>query len=129
MEGEAKNSIPYSPNHLLVGFVNVRGQAIGQSLTQSKINQLVDFIKLYSLDIVNMQETNIMESTFNNCDYINQNFEIIYNNAPTKYGTCVLISSAIQYSNVIMDQAGKVIIYDLPELNITGGNVYLQCGA
>ena len=28
-----------------------------------------------------------------------------------------------------MDLSGRVIVYDLPDLNITGANVYLQCGS
>ena len=62
---EEANNLPPSPRHIIFGFVNVRGQAFGESLNQSKINQLVDFIKLYSLDIVNLQETHISESTVN----------------------------------------------------------------
>ena len=40
----------------------------------------------------------------------------------------VLISSDIQYSNVKMDQKGRVIVCDLDDLEITGANVYMQCG-
>ena len=69
------------------------------------------------------------ENTFVDCEYISQNFDIVYNNAPSKFGICVLISLAIKYENVKMDQSGRVIVYDLPDLNITRGNVYLQCGA
>ena len=110
----------------MVGFVNVRGQ---QSLSPAKLHQLTDFIKQYSLNIVNLQETHISEDTFSDCEYITQNFDIIYNNAPSKFGTAVLVSTAIKYSNVKMDQSGHVIVYNLQELNITGANIYLQCGA
>ena len=54
---------------------------------------------------------------------------MIINNSPTQFGTCVLVSTAIQYDNVKLDHARHAIIYDLPELKITTGNIYLQCGA
>ena len=51
------------------------------------------------------------------------------NNSPTQFGTCSLISTAILYDNVKFDHAGRAIIFDLPELENTVGNIYLQCGA
>ena len=105
--------------------MNVRGQ---QSLSPVKIYQLTDFIKQYSLDIVNIQETHMSEDTFADYEYISQNFDLIYNNALNKFGTAVLISTEIKYSNVKMDQKGHVIVYYLEELEITRANVYMQCG-
>ena len=89
----------------------------------------MDFIKTYGIDIVNLQETYITENTFSECEFIAQNFDVVYNNAASQFGTCIQISSAIKHENVKMDNYGRVIIYDLPDLNITGGNVYLQSGS
>ena len=84
---------------------------------------------MYGIDIVNLQETHITENTFSECEFIAQNFDVVYNNAASQFGTCIQISSAIKHENVKMDNYGRVIIYDLPDLNITGGNVYLQSGS
>ena len=70
----------------------------------------------------------MLEDFFSSSDFISQNYDLIYNNAINKFGTAVLISTDIKYSNVRMDQKGRVIIYDLDDLEITGANIYMQCG-
>ena len=54
---------------------------------------------------------------------------MIINNSPMQFGTCVLVSTAIQYDNMRLDHVGRAIISDLPEHDITAGNIYLQCGS
>ena len=117
---------PPQSRFLTVGYVNTRGQ---EAFSQMKILQLTDFIKQYKLDIINIQETNLSNDTFADSAFISRNFNLIYNNVMNKYGTAVLISTDIQYSNVKMDSKGRVIVYDLDELEITGANIYMQCGS
>ena len=71
----------------------------------------------------------MLEDFFASSDFISQNYDLIYNNAINKFGMAVLISTEIKYSNVQMDQKGHVIVYDLNDLEITGANIYMQCGS
>ena len=123
--GRSQIRLPPHERFLTVGFLNARGQ---QVFSQAKILQLTDFIKQYKLDIINIQEMHMSEDFFESSDFISQNYDLIYNNAINKFGTAVLISTNIKYSNVCMDQKGRVIIYDLDDLEITGANIYMQCG-
>ena len=77
---------------------------------------------------MNLQETQIDPESFNNCEHIISNFNMLINNAQSKYGTCSLIFSNIQHDNMRYDTAGRVIVIDLPDFQYTTGNVYLPCG-
>ena len=74
---------------LVVAYMNIRGQT---GLDISKQKQIETFINIYKPDILNLQEINISEDTFENCDAINSSYNIISNNAANKYGTASLVS-------------------------------------
>ena len=111
--------------YLTVGSLNIRGQL---TLGHSRILQLEDFVKQYKIDVLSLQETNLKEDAFQDNDFLFLNYQLIINNSPKGFGTSVLIKNDLEYDNVKMDTGGKLIIYDLTDLNVTGGNVYLQCG-
>ena len=67
---------------------------------------------MYKIDVLNLQETNLTADSFEKNDFISQNYELIYNNAPNKYRTAVLLKNDLNFSNVKMDTKGKVITYD-----------------
>ena len=73
----------------------MRGQAFGEALHPGKVKQLCEYIKQYSLNIINLQEAHITKHTFDTSDYISQNYDTIINNSPMQFGTCVLVSTAI----------------------------------
>ena len=58
--------------------MNIHGQT---NLTTAKQLQIQDFLKLYKIDILHLQEIQISEDTFSNCDFISSNFNIISNNS------------------------------------------------
>ena len=90
-----------SDQYLVVGSLNVRGQLV---LSPARILQLADFIKMYKIDVLNLQETNLTADSFEENDFISQNYELIFNNAPNKYGTAVLLkmTSIFQMSKWIL---------------------------
>ena len=108
---------------LVVAYMNIRGQT---GLDISKQKQIETFINIYKPDILNLQEINISEDTFENCDAINSSYNIISNNAANKYGTASLVSSELQTSNIKVDTEGRAIAFDIE--NTTFMNVYLPCG-
>ena len=114
-----KNS---SPN-IVVAYMNIRGQS---GLNFSKQKQIEAFINVYKPDILNLQEVNIADDTFENCDKINSTYNIISNNAINKYGTASLVSSDLQTSNIKFDSEGRMITFDVE--NATFANVYLPSG-
>ena len=77
-------------NSINVAYMNVRGQT---GLEISKQVQIEHFLQLYNIDILNCQEINIREDSFENCNFINSSYDIISNNASNKYGTCMHIRS------------------------------------
>ena len=110
-------------NTLKVAYMNILGQS---GLEYAKQVQIESFLKTYKLDILHLQESNISEDTFNNCDFINSSYNIISNNASNKYGTTSLISSCLQPENIKFDSEGRVIVFDIG--NMTFSNVYLPSG-
>ena len=118
-----KGSVP--DRHLTVGSLNIRGQ---MTLGHSRILQLEDFVKQYKIDVLNLQETDLKEDVFLENDFLALNYQLIINNNPKGFGTSVLIKNDLEYDNVKMDTGGRLICYDLTDLNITGSNIYLQCG-
>ena len=90
-------------------------------LKTDKILALSDFIKHYTIDIINCQEANVESDTFDFSDFISSNYNIISNNAISKYGTCSLVSNNLSYNNVRVDTEGQAISFDLPDLFLTNG--------
>ena len=112
-----------SNNILNLAYINIRGQT---GLEYSKQVQIEHFLKVYNIDILNCQEINILENSFENCNFINSNFDIISNNASNKYGTCCLVSNNLQPANIKFDIGGRAITFDIGDM--TFANVYLPSG-
>ena len=112
-----------SQNILTLAYINVRGQT---GLEISKQVQIEHFLQVYNIDILNCQETNIVDSTFESCNFINSSYGIISNNASNKYGTACLVSNSLQPVNIKFDTSGRVIVFDIGEM--TFANVYLPSG-
>ena len=110
---------------LTIAYVNLFGQ-IG--FKTDKVLALSDFIKHYNVDIINCQEDNVDTDTFNVSDFICSNYDIIPNNAISKYGTCSLVSNNLSYNNVRFDTDRRAISFDLPDLYMNNGNIYLPSG-
>ena len=109
---------------LKVAFINMYGQS---GLTQQKLLELENFIQKNKLDIVCLQETNISESTFMECNYIYKNFCPFYNNNKSGYGTCTLVKKDFSVTNIVKDSDGRVLCLDIDE-QVTVVNVYLPSG-
>ena len=103
--------------------MNIRGQT---GLDISKQKQIENFINAYKIDILNCQEINILEDSFNECKTITSSFEIISNNASNRYGTCSFVRNDFAVTNLKMDTNGRAIVFDINK--ITFGNVYLHSG-
>ena len=84
-------------------------------------------MKLYKVDILHLQEIQINEDTFDTCDFISSNFNIISNNSENKYGTASLIRSDLSYRNIRCDTSGRAIVFDVD--NVTLGNFYGHSGS
>ena len=103
--------------------MNIRGQT---GLDNSKQLQIEHFLRNYNIDILNCQEINIVQDSFEQCDFLNSSFNIITNNARNKYGTCSFVSNSLQVDNIKLDTEGRVIVFDIG--NISFSNVYLPSG-
>ena len=103
-----------------VCYLNFKAQS---GMTETKLKELDDLIHTKRLDIIGLQEVKITDKTFLNCTNINGNFNIIQNNSYNKYGTGLLINR-----NLRTDTEGRIMVIDIPDLNLTCANLYLQCG-
>ena len=111
-------------NILTVAFMNIHGQT---KLPIAKQLQIEDFLKYTNIDILHLQEIEISEETFSECDFLSSSFNIISNNSTNKYGTASLIRSDLDYRNVHCDTSGRAIVFDIGE--ITFGNLYAHSGS
>ena len=109
-------------NKMKVAFINIHRQS---GFTKGKVIELEEFIELYRLDIVCLQETNIEPNTFSDSK-IPERFNIITNNSKNGFGTCMLVRRIFSYENVIMDTDGRLICLDINNVTIT--NLYLLSG-
>ena len=103
--------------------MNIHGQT---KLPTVKQLQIQDFIKYKNIDILHLQEIEIDENTFSECDYISSYFNIISNNSVNKYGTASIIRSDLDYRNIRCDTSGRAIMFDIGA--VTFGNVYGHSG-
>ena len=110
-------------NILTIAFINVRGQS---SLNESKQKQIEAFAKYNNCDIVHLQEAQIEEETFSNCEFITSSYNIIPNNSPSKYGTASLVRSELTVENLRFDSEGRVIVFDIGDFSTA--NIYLHSG-
>ena len=108
---------------LVISYLNLRGQT---GLQIEKQFQVENFIKENNCDILHLQEAQIDENTFRECNFIESNFSVISNNAENKYGTASLVKNDLIVENVMCDTKGRVIIFDIA--GVTFGNLYLPSG-
>ena len=107
-----------------VAFINVYGQT---GLTHQKLFEIENFIQKHRLEIICLQETNVSEDTFLECNYIYKNFYITPNNSKSGYGTCTLVKKNFTVTNIIKDSDGRFISMDIDE-KLTVVNIYLPSG-
>ena len=107
-----------------LAYINIYGQS---GLTNQKLLELDNFIQKHRLEIVCLQETNISENTFDECNYIYRNFQVIPNNNKSGYGTCTLVKKDFNVSNILKDSDGRVLCLDVAE-KFTVVNLYFPSG-
>ena len=103
--------------------MNIHGQS---KLPAVKQLQIQDFLKYNKIDILHMQEIEINEDTFSECDFISSSFNLISNNSENQYGTATLIRSDLEFKNVRCDTAGRAIVFDIG--GVSFGNFYAHSG-
>ena len=114
----------HNKNEILsIGFIKIRGQT---GLTSAKQAQTQSFLVKQEIDILHLQEINICDDSFSTCDVICSSYNIISNNAPSKYGTASLIKTDFIPENVLLDSNGRVIVFNVGPLTL--GNLYLPSG-
>ena len=112
-----------SDNILTLAYLNIHGQS---NLTDTKEMQIEDFMKFNKIDIAHLQEIEISDTSFSNCNFISSAFNIIPNNAANKYGTASLVKTEFTVENIKLDTAGRAIVFDIGD--ITLGNFYGHSG-
>ena len=108
---------------LSVGFLNIYGQT---NFNQAKVNQIEFLVKTNKIDILHLQETNILEETFENSNYLKNNYQILFQNNESGFGVCSLINNELETKNVLLHPSGRLISFDVEDLTMI--NVYLQSG-
>ena len=104
-------------------FLNIKGQT---GLKLDKQQQIESLVIKYKVDAIHLQEVNIDEESFSDCDFLMSNYNILPHNSVNKYGTATLIRSELSPENFRCDTDGRVQIYDLG--NITFANIYFHSG-
>ena len=103
--------------------MNIHGQS---NIPTVKQLQIQDFIKYNKIDILHIQEIEIQEDTFSECDFISSSFNLISNNSDNQYGTATLVRSDLDFKNVRCDTAGRAIVFDIGSISF--GNFYAHSG-
>ena len=106
-----------------IGYLNLRAQT---GFGTTKQAQVEHFVKQHMFDILHLQEAQILEDTFDSCDYITSNYSILTNNARNPYGTASLVAISLEPRNIKLDTQGRVIVFDISD--VTFANVYLPSG-
>ena len=81
----------------LVATLNLRGQT---KMNLSKLLQLEELLKSLKPAVIFFQESHFQDKTFENCPFINSNFQLLINNSPTGYGTSALVNNSLKIENV-----------------------------
>ena len=105
-----------------IAFINTYGQS---GLSDQKLLELESFIEYNRLDIVCLQETDVKEDTFLQCNILSR-FEPIINNNKSGYGTCTLVRKIFTPENDIKDTEGRLVSVDIEGMSFV--NVYLLSG-
>ena len=85
---------------LTIAYINVHGQS---KLTEAKQIQIEDFLKYNNIDVAHLQEIEICDETFSECNFISSSFNIITSNAENKFGTSSLVKNEFSFENVKCD--------------------------
>ena len=109
---------------LTIAYMNIRGQT---GLSLSKQLQIQDFISQHQIDILHLQEINICDDTFSECNKICSAYNIFSNNSQSKYGTDSLVKSDLPVDSILCDTGGRALVFNIN--NLTFANVYLQSGS
>ena len=108
---------------LNIGFMNIHGQT---GLSKAKQVQIESFLTAQHLDILHLQEIHIDEDSFSVCEKISSSYNVISNNAASKYGTATLVKSELVPENILMDTQGRAIVFNIG--SVTLSNLYLPSG-
>ena len=108
---------------LTIACMNIHGQT---NIPTVKQLQIQDFIKYNKIDILHLQEIEISDKTFSQCDFISSSYSLISNNSENKFGTATLLRSDLKFYNVRCDTAGRAIVFDVG--GVSFGNFYAHSG-
>ena len=108
---------------LTIAFMNIQRQT---KLPLTKQLQIEDFVKQNKVDILHIQEIEICEESFCECNFISESFNILSNNSENGFGTASLIRADLEYTNVKYDTTGRAIVFDIGETSF--GNFYAHSG-
>ena len=108
---------------LKIAFMNIYGQS---NIPTSKQLQIQDFLKLHKIDILHMQEVNNESNTFEFCDFISSQYNIIPNNSISQYGTSSIFKNSLEISNTWCDTSGRAILFNIGSISF--GNFYAPSG-
>ena len=97
-------------SNLIIFYLNTYGQT---KLTLDKQLQIQDMVKHLRCDIVHLQETDFDENSFQNCNFIKNNYNFITNNSISKYGTASLIKNNFKAENISLDTEGRKLFLTL----------------
>ena len=107
----------------LVATLNLRGQT---KMHLSKLLQLEELIKTIKPAIIFFQESHFQNNSFENCPYINSNYQLLINNSPTGYGTSSLVNNSLKVDNVKALPGGRILYFEIQKTSFV--NVYLPSG-
>ena len=100
-------------HQLTIAYIN----AVGQSgLTRTKQTQIESFLLREKIDILNIQEIDIDSNSFSHCPEISSSYNILSNNALSKYGTAVLLKSDLSPTNIQNDSSQRKILIKIEKL-------------
>ena len=89
--------------------MNCHGQS---KLEVPKQLYIQNYLLTNKVDILLCQETKIDDNTFNQCNFIKSNYNIIKNNSHNHFGTSILVHNNIPIDEVKFDTEGRVIIFN-----------------
>lgn len=110
-------------NSIKILYLNTYGQT---KFTVEKQFQIQDMVIHYKCDIIHLQETDCKDDTFESCNFLNNNYNLIKNNSSSKFGTASLVKNNFNANDVSFDTEGRVIIFKIG--SVTFSNVYLEAG-
>ena len=107
----------------LVVSLNLRGQT---KMQLSKLLQIEELLKATKPAIIFFQESHFHNNSFENCPFINSNYNLLINNSPTGYGTSSLVNNSLQVDNVKALPGGRILYFEIDKTSFV--NVYLPSG-